>query len=437
MKSIRAKFGFICVLLLTVVMLIPSTASKYVTQFMTTITVNTVLPYHNIWWSDSVGSVTSVALNGNTGTTAMNVGVASGSITLSNNAILISKATDPDLQADGYYLLIAKGGNGGRGFEMVNTNPVYFNGGYGGIVAGVINFKPSQGDQLFVYLGTTGKDAECQKQTNVGVSNRAGKNLHSKSFAKGSTRDAGVFSTKDSSVTGSTNTLYYFYNSGSGGGTLVFLNGTTTADNLLMVAGGGGSSAMKLWSDGTAGMGGNGGSNVISYPTVGLPEAHHYENNSLIINGDIFWGRDGGGSNYGVGGSITSDGYAAGSGSMILKGFYDGGGEGGSATILGGAGGGGYSGGAGGTSSTSKEHSGGGGGGASFVSSNLNITCDEASQENYITCMQYLLDKYFYDATTHDPSFQVNTDGTATYAGTDELERFSYFCLYYLGPSLS
>lgn len=432
MKSIKTKFGFIYILLLTVVILIPSTSSKYVQKFMTSVTVNTVLPYHNIWWSDSVGGVTDMALNGATGVYAMDVGVASGSITLSNNAILISSVTDPDLKADGYYLIIAKGGNGGRGFEMENQEPVFFNGGYGGIVAGVINFKPTQGDQLFVYLGTTGKDAECHKKTTSGVTNRYGRNLHPNTLAGGATRSAGVFSSSDSSVVGSSRPIYYFYNSGSGAGTMVFLNGTSSSDNLLMVAGGGGGSSIKVFSDGSAGMGGKGGSNVVFYDGTNLSEAHNYEGHNLILNGNLYWGCDGTGSNYGAGGLM---GDRSANGSLLQKTFMSNTGEGGDTSLLGGAGGGGYIGGLAGTGT--KDDSGGGGGGASFISSAVNVTCKEASQENYKTCMQYLLNKYFYDANTNEPTFEVRSDGAVVYSGTDELERYSFFCLYYLGTSIS
>ena len=229
MNSIRTKFGLICILLLSVVMLIPSANSKYVSRYMTSLTLSTKKPYFNLWHSDTKGvRIPEVGS-----------AEASGAATVANGIITISKATDDQL-VDGYYLLIAKGGNGGRGLNT-ETN-TYVDGGYGGIMCGVIYFKPeSESQSLIVYLGNGGGDATKETRWIEDIDGNGSWETYDGAFLAG--RNAFIRNNGNTfPASGGQGTTYNLSGAGGGAGTWVFLNSNSYA-NTLMIAGGGGGTA--------------------------------------------------------------------------------------------------------------------------------------------------------------------------------------------------
>lgn len=308
-KRFNDKFVVFVLLTAMMVVFIPSTSSKYVKEYSLAYNLSTELAKHcNIWWTTLTGA--TVPGSGN-------ISVGEGTVKMNGNAVEISSASDSKLQ-DGYYLIVVKGGNGGRDTATSRK----YNGHSGGIVAGIIQFKPKSGEKIFAFLGTNGTDL---KDGTAGGTNGLGLGCG----GSGGTGGAG-----------------------GGAATVVFLSntGSYAENNMIIVAAGGGGARNNSNSGGSfgtykfvAGLGGK----IIEKPQAGnLPYA----------NGGNTYGATGGtAATVPEGSSYAGTNYA-----------YPNGGTGGVGANNSGGGGGGYAGGGGGVRSTQ-----GGSGGSSFAKNDL------------------------------------------------------------------
>ena len=290
------------------------------------------------------------------------------------------------IEKSGYYVIVAKGGNGAFGYKNLSRSREYYAGGTGGTVYGV--YYLNQNDVIKAYPGGYGVSAgEVQSTLRVG---NGGLNALSDSRFKGGK------GSKDVVSSGSLADLFSAAMASGGGGaaTLVFLNGTSDS-NTIMIAGGGGASgswdSTSLLGTVASGIGGNGGSIGNTNTPVSTPVA-----------GTVYQGSNGTGAKfegkytndwwtqtktktiitYGTGGYITggtpgySD-YITFTVSSVLYAAADAGGAynngcGGNCNDFGGGGGGGYCGGGGGAGTSIKHADGGGGGGSSFRATTVN-----------------------------------------------------------------
>lgn len=299
----------------------------------------------------------------------------------------------------GKYIIIAKGGNGGKGYRQSGGSvTARINGGTGGVVAGVKNF--TKDEVIDVYLGSAGGNG-ANGHTNIKSDFYGGKTPSSESADKRSTfvGSAGVNAAglgagtignyvMHSESKDYANKLLYVVTGGSGAASVIKYNGS-----LLLVAGGGGAGASSddgaVWSGVNARGGGAGGTfNVNST----------YSNGS-VINGSNGLGHsknDSCGHNvagndsqisYGGGGTASAGGTAGETKSVTCinitflnkkipdgiagkgKAYNDSAnpGKGGTGKYLGGPGGGGYCGGGGGCGISADLAAGGGGGGSSYI----------------------------------------------------------------------
>lgn len=295
----------------------------------------------------------------------------------------------------GKYIIIAKGGNGGNGYEQsLGSVSNWHAGGKGGIVAGAKNFNKD--DVIDIYLGSAGGNG-ANGHTNIKSDFYGGKTPSSESTDKRSTfvgtagTNAAGFGlgVQGNYVTHSenrdfANKLLYVVSGGSGAASLVKQNG-----DLLLVAGGGGAGASSdggaTWTNVEAKGGGAGGTinSNASYGAetviAGSNGGGHAKNDSC---GHIRTANDSE-TSYGSGG--TTEGGAAGStqkvyailmAKTIPSGTASKGnaynatsnpGMGGAGKYSGGPGGGGYCGGGGGCGISADVPAGGGGGGSSYI----------------------------------------------------------------------
>ncbi len=427
MNAIKSKLGVVIILLLSVVILIPSASSKYVKSYRSILQLETSYSYYYVWYGANRGSDSPTSYE----------------ITYNAN-----HASLKDLTVAGRYLVMVKGGNGGDGIDTVSGT--FIEGGYGGVMAGIIDFDPKT-QVLHVYLGNSGKDAidgyVSSTANSVGGKN-ALVNLYvdsANTWMKADTLGGGgnaPYSTSNYTYTAATS-------GGGGGSTILFLTGLNEAislDNLLLVSGGGGSAGSIV--SGTyksAGVGGSGGSNVISSSSVSdVFKNRATVNGATYDNDDSFgyvagnnpgvvyfaWdGTSGSVSAYGSGATTThgTEGFNKGSG-MIAHGDA---GYGGISNIYGGAGGGGFYGGSGGT--TLSGVSGGGGGGSSFFSKKV----EPIALSRYVENISAAFDQMGWLRCDSRPDglLTVNADGTVIDNSHGHLEDYTYVVLAYLGPS--
>lgn len=258
-------------------------------------------------------------------------------------------------EEEGYYVIIAKGGDGAEQMEVKssifgNASPAG-NGGVGGLIVSKVHL--GAGEKIISYVGCAGSDGTVRGSYR-GSGGAAGNNaLGVASGGAGGDRSATT-----SAVSG-----------GGGAATLVLYgnNAKNTMDNVMIIAGGGGSGGSYDTGGGSTydhgeGVGGKGGSN---YGSNGLPTPQILANYGLV-----YAGTNGGGNKYGIAGSLS-----AGSGSGAKGSLYTSGGSGGSVdkNNSSGAGGGGYAGGAAGKDDSKyvlaikNYYPGGGGGGSSYL----------------------------------------------------------------------
>ncbi len=353
------------------------------------------------------------------------------------NAYVVANTTKDEtaktvtLPYDGYYLIVAKGGDGADGMETDRiligiwsdwswTRP----GGIGGTVYGIYHATANQ--KLYLYSGTAGVRAKGQSAGGSYVGSPGGTNSLGRFNGGAGTYILSADSAKASSTENASS-------GGGGAGSAVYLNDPNGGGTLLMVAGGGGAGASwnKKYTGlsyiaGTinaveAGVGGDGGS-IKNQPDSGSSDK-------------IYFGADGTG---GVSGSNATKGLAGtASGGSGGKGIYvetggrwsnvivdhgisaaagsdfAGGGNGGNARALGGGGGGGYCGGGGGAGTSFKYASGGGGGGSSLISGLLAI--NDSSISTYVS-----------RAKSGSTNLPPQT------SGTDD-DGYGYVIVYYLG----
>lgn len=283
----------------------------------------------------------------------------------------------------GYYAIIAKGGNGGNGYQYNGNSggirKTYY-GGSGGITTSYAYI--TAGTVFSVYTGSTGGTPVPTgggTRTAVGT---AGTN--------GASRGEGATGANYASGNGSNMTM----NIASGGGgaaTIISTGSVSTVSNILAIAAGGGGSAswdegmngyMGLITTRPCGGGGHGGTNIPGN-TLGQATSNVASGgwNGLVIhggNGFIDNSYPDPKDSKGKGGTTT--GGAAGTSSLITylvqtvygatatagkaPSAY---GDGGAGAQHGGGGGGGYAGGGGGSGTSINYSAGGGGGGSSFI----------------------------------------------------------------------
>jgi len=325
-------------------------------------------------------------------------------ITLSKNVEIkefskIYTTTDisgTNIPYSGWYAVVAKGGDGGRGIAITgSTVKGYVDGGSGGLIATYVYL--TKDSKLYAYVGTSGGDAS---------KNSKGSSGSVASIGTGGLGDNGTDLGIGSKIFSSSAA-----SGGGGAASSVFINSATDYSKLLCIAGGGGAGggydvgyvfpgggylgALKTY---PAGMGGSGGSNVLGTKTSALS----------VSGGSVYAGNDGtdgsvmssegdsagnykntyvtkresGYHSYGLGGT-TVGGYGGHTTAQDLCKEFDGtskkagasyaastsGGVGGAGYIYGGAGGGGYAGGGGGVGTSLYYSAGGGGGGSSYVAS--------------------------------------------------------------------
>ncbi len=358
MSQIKAKLCAIILLLLSVIMLIPAASSKYVRSYPIDLTLKTVLSYSRLFWTDKTGS--------------------------EPNLVTLANGDDDSPTQAGYYMIIAKGGNGG---DSAGT------GGYGGVVAAIFEYDPSSDGPIKIALGTSASSSSCgynaldsDSDSALGV------------FRGGACSDAEVF---------------------GGAATAVYIGDTYGFYDLsylaLIAAGGGGGDPTESYA------GGAGGSNVLS------TGANTYDDDWEDFV--YFYGQDGLGDNAGYGGRHQADNDSL-AGEQYEGGLYCGNGgplENGSAYICGGAGFvGGYA-----------CDSGGAGGGSSVISRNCGYYGNATSAE-FIAKMSELLSSagnsvdgvpWPSGVTMNSSGYLCNSNGTYS--------DISFVGIYYMGTSLS
>lgn len=407
MSQIKTKLGFIVILLLSVVMIVPSASSKYIKHYRSIIRLESEVASYNLWWNYGHGSTVS----------ASNMGVADATASSSigsDGIITINSTTVPTLKSAGYYMLIAKGGNGGRGVDK--TTGTYTSNatcGYGGVVCGIYYLDPAT-TTLKVCLGNNGADA-ITSYSSAAVASSFGR-----SAFKWVGQEDTTFYPGDGGTGGGISALG-MSGGGGGGTTWVFANSTDILSP-LMIAGGGGASGSST--DGATGMGAGGGagSNVLWGGTTAAA--------SSKLSGTVYAGLSGAGAFNPTGGSNSGGGDNGGGQGIAGKGYTTTGwvcpGLGGNAAqsdkYVGGGGGGGYAGGGGGDT-------GGGGGGASFISSSIDTSSTLVNKASYITTMEDVFNIYF------PGEFEYDDDTGMFYDKQGELERYSFFVLYYISAS--
>ncbi len=321
-KHFNDKIGVFILLVAMMIVFIPSTSSKYVKEYSLNYKLSTKLAQFRIIWTDQTGSNAP-------------------------SSQLVSKG-DIGFTADGYYLIVAKGGNGA---SVVGPDDVEYNGGYGGIVGGIFRINPAN-VTLEVALGTSA------------AGTTAGTN------SKGCL--LGGNSSSAASVGGST---------GGGAGTMLLVkndscNGSSEDNQaavnklVLLGAGGGGTGALAKidYSYDTFGfIGGAGGSNFINATTK--------DNVTLAVSSfDEYYGNDGDGSAYGAAGTYDTALYVANNklrtGTCLGLGLTMGnGGIDNESPNLGAGGGGGF-----GAGAAANTFAGGAGGGSSAINTTSSIT---------------------------------------------------------------
>mgnify|MGYP003291112975 CR=1 FL=1 len=426
MNAIKSKLAIVIVLLLSVVILIPSASSKYVKSYRSILQLETAYSYYYVWYGDKRGSVSPTTYE----------------ITYNANDDSLK-----DLTVAGRYLIMVKGGNGGDGIDTVSGT--FIEGGYGGVMAGIVDFDPKT-QVLHVYLGNSGKDAMSGYST-AWANSSGGRNAVANLYV-----DAANTWKKADTLGGGGNayaaTQYSLATAGGGGGaTLLFLTGLNEAislDNLLLVSGGGGSAGNIVSGQyNSAGVGGSGGSNVISSSSVSavfknratIDGATYAEDNTFgYVAGNnpgvVYFAWDGtsaSASAYGSGATNTHGtlGFNRGSG-MIAHGDA---GYGGISNAYGGAGGGGFFGGTSGTTDLGSGASGGGGGGSSFFSKKV----ESVPLSTYVDNISAAFDQmgWLRCSSRPDGLLTVNADGTVIDNSHGHLEDYTYVVLAYVGPS--
>lgn len=391
-KRFNDKFVVFVLLTAMMVVFIPSTSSKYVKEYFLAYNLSTKLAQFRLIWTDQTGSNAPAVQ------------------TISNG--------DDGFSAEGYYLIVAKGGNGD---SILGFDKKEYKGGYGGIVGGIFKINPAN-VTFEVALGTSasGKTA--------GV-NSKGCLLGGKSNAY-------------AEVGGST---------GGGAGTMLLVqndrynstspNADTAMVNklVLLAAGGGGTGALtKADNEYTANafVGGAGGSNFLKATTqnsLNLSVSSFYE----------YYGNAGDGTDKGAAGirvNAVGTGNASGiPGTKMGVGFT--GGCGGT-DDLGAGGGGGFGGGF-----AANTYAGGAGGGSSAINTTSSIT-NVAYQSSYSAARileiykEKMAEMISLDTNTNssgqrisdlcvmgDEGYLYNKNDTNTYSD------ISFVAIYYLGTT--
>jgi len=312
----------VAVILVTAVVSIPSTTAKYSTQKNYRINIETKLAYRYILkqnkMSDGPGKSTA--------------------------------AVSYTAEESGYYVFIAKGGNGAAGMcaEADNSNPLlYSNSSTGGLVYGCIYLNKN--DVLKTSVGSSASDPYRKRNTVTSTSGRNSLNGTSASVGGNGSYYKGPIGT------GTKNS------SGSGGGATIITKG----NSLIAVAGGGGGGGASDpgltiffdWAVADGGKGGNGGS--VTNPASNKDTSH---------SGYIVY--------YGFAGEPSDNGGSGGQKSSVLtysnNRWTGGNGGSGNNNSFGAGGGGGYAGGSGGSGTGAGKGAGGGGGGSSYIVRTLN-----------------------------------------------------------------
>lgn len=366
MEQIRSKLAIILLLILLLVIFIPSASSKYTTTYSIDLILKTVLPEGKLFWTDKTGNSFSSS---------------------SLDVIELSFATDSAFDSAGYYMFIAKGGNGADGLSV---------GGYGGIVAAIFEYEPKTSEKLKIALGTSGS-----------TDGSYGCNVLD------STSTLGVLRGGEGSTSISP----------GGGGTLLLLGD----DKLLLLAGAGGGGGSP--SDSSDCSGGSGGGNIITFGTavtttrvasgICYPGRAGYSSGMhSVVNGGIPGGEKGL--------SLEEKKYPE-EGIIFWDDFTEGHGGEGCDEYLGltGSGGAGYTGGGGGINRSN-------GGGSSFIA-NDNGFIRNATLDEYTAAMTELISK---DETLSD-LVDLGTDGRLYDKGTTTLSPITFVGIYYMGTSVS
>ncbi len=323
-KQFNDKLVVFILLTAMMIVFIPSTSSKYVKEYPVDFTLSTKLAQFQLIWTDQTGSNAPEAKT-------------------------ISKG-DIGFSSEGYYLLVAKGGNGSAAYT---SSGVAFNSGYGGIIGGVFKLNP-ENVTFEVALGVSGDG----NTAGVNALNSGG--MGGASSALPSTYVGGAFAGGGATMLLVVND----YNTTSSSGP----TGYEALNRLLLIAGGGGGSA--TYSEGQYN-GGAGGSNFINATSgqsrsVLASQFEEYIGSAGV--GDYAAGTAG---DY----SLSSDTIKSTNnrGSRLYKWLTHGQGVGYGTSYggscLGGGGGGGFAGGGVGTA-----YGGGGGGGSSAINTTSSIT---------------------------------------------------------------
>lgn len=422
MNTIKSKLGFIALLLLSVVVLIPSASSKYIKTFRSILVMDTQYAYYNVLWTENKGDNAP-------------------------DVLTINSANYDTLVQPGRYLVMVKGGNGGDGYDASGTD---IDGGYGGVLAGVMDFDPTK-ETIYVYLGTSGGDgisgcytSESAARALAGCNSLEVSSSDEPTVGRGGLPLYNVTSfNKVTSGAGGGATLLYFATEGES---------FSQSELLFMAGGGGGGGSIYSTTAKAAGCGGAAGSNIISVndsshncfaslatddsgnTLVSVSESGGNTASGTLV-GTVYYGYDGAGYSASVVGGTggTTSGVSGGGNGYTGGG---GGGSGGMAQEYSGAGGGGYGGG-GSTyiSYGSPKTSAGGGGGSSFVSERV----ESIDLATYIESLEATFEQmgYLKTDTRTDGLLTVNSDGTVTNNHTGDLEKYTYVVIAYLGPSTS
>lgn len=372
MSQIRAKLGMVFCLLLVVITFIPSASSKYVKSYPIDLSLKTVLAQGKLYWTDKAGEMPDV--------------------------YTFPSAEDKANFQDGYYMIIAKGGNGADS----NGHP----GGYGGVVSSIISYNPSSGNSIVIALGSSADEKTC------------GYNALD-TYAMETTQNAVLRG-------GSYSNAF-----AGGAGTTVFVGVGYNWGNLLLLAGGGGAGNYQGSNSTTSFSGGAGGGNVVnatnsSNVTLADIKFYCYSGQTGAAQYGGYGGRDQSiakyyNTSYGAGESMWSPIGGGNGGPVSDSGFLC-------------CGGAGYYGG------TANDTYGAAGGGSSLISRNSGLGYQQnADFSNYITAMKNLIagddDGIASKVVLNESNgmlYVKGSDGNST----GKLSNISFVGIYYMGTTL-
>lgn len=258
---------------------------------------------------------------------------------------------------NGYYAIIARGGDGSPGMydKKGNLETVESAAGKGGYAYACVYLK--KGDVVTAYIGNTATDPK--RQTNI-------LETYSGYIARGGTNGSPAGSGGNGDYLGSM--VVCRNTSGAGGAATYVVKGTKDSGTLLLAAGaGGGGGSGDAAGLSLAKKGGKGGAGGMMSPTYSKTSAYAVFNGVTGTDNsdsDFREGRPGTTSGGTRGKSGWGDG---GDGTVVATSGSLSGGAGGVGFTYGGGGGGGYAGGGGGAGNGDGDSAGGGGGGSSAI----------------------------------------------------------------------